>query len=29
MLDIAANVSIRDDEIELNTIRAQGAGGKM
>jgi len=28
MLDIAANVLIRDDEIELNTIRAQGAGGQ-
>jgi len=28
MLDITANVSIPDDEIELNAIRAQGAGGQ-
>jgi len=28
MLDITANVSIPDNEIELNAIRAQGAGGQ-
>lgn len=28
MLQISQNVSIPDDEIELNAIRAQGAGGQ-
>ncbi|MDQ7003259.1 MAG: alternative ribosome rescue aminoacyl-tRNA hydrolase ArfB [Ghiorsea sp.] len=28
MLDITANVSISDDDIELKAIRAQGAGGQ-
>lgn len=28
MLEISANVSIRDGEIELQAIRAQGAGGQ-
>ena len=28
MLEITAHVSIPDDEIELNAIRAQGAGGQ-
>jgi ribosome-associated protein len=28
MLQISSNVSISDDEIELNAIRSQGAGGQ-
>ena len=28
MLEISANVSLSDDEIELTAIRAQGAGGQ-
>lgn len=28
MLQISSNVAIADDEIELNAIRAQGAGGQ-